>query len=112
MNKTEMDFPKKLMKKLIGKKDTSLWSCKQKLFDFSFKNPFFYIFTWSSQSAGIFHPYLSPVARAKTLGINIMDASYLVSVAGKKAYFYLTPQKENIFYKNWLHFIKKVGRKK
>jgi hypothetical protein len=26
------------------------------------------------------------VARAKTLGINVMDASYLVSVAGKKNY--------------------------
>ncbi|XP_029084274.1 monocarboxylate transporter 5 isoform X3 [Monodon monoceros] len=64
---------------------TILWSCKQKLFDFSLlKNPFFYIFTWSfllSQLA-YFIPTFHLVARAKTLGINIMDASYLVSVAG------------------------------
>ncbi|XP_074226239.1 monocarboxylate transporter 5 isoform X2 [Camelus bactrianus] len=67
-----------------GKKAIS-WSCKQKLFDVSlFKNPFFYIFTWSfllSQLA-YFIPTFHLVARAKTLGIDIMDASYLVSVAG------------------------------
>nr|XP_031536173.1 monocarboxylate transporter 5 isoform X1 [Vicugna pacos] len=61
------------------------WSCKQKLFDVSlFKNPFFYIFTWSfllSQLA-YFIPTFHLVARAKTLGIDIMDASYLVSIAG------------------------------
>ncbi|XP_027392034.1 monocarboxylate transporter 5 isoform X3 [Bos indicus x Bos taurus] len=66
-------------------KKTTSRSCKQKLFDFSlFKNPFFYIFTWSfvlSQLA-YFIPTFHLVARAKTLGINIMDASYLVSVAG------------------------------
>uniref|UniRef100_A0A2I3HBU3 Solute carrier family 16 member 4 n=1 Tax=Nomascus leucogenys TaxID=61853 RepID=A0A2I3HBU3_NOMLE len=60
------------------------WSCKQ-LFDVSlFRNPFFYIFTWSfllSQLA-YFIPTFHLVARAKTLGIDIMDASYLVSVAG------------------------------
>ncbi|XP_063480643.1 monocarboxylate transporter 5 isoform X3 [Symphalangus syndactylus] len=60
------------------------WSCKQ-LFDISlFRNPFFYIFTWSfllSQLA-YFIPTFHLVARAKTLGIDIMDASYLVSVAG------------------------------
>ena len=88
------------------KKDTSR-SCKQKLVDFSlFKNPFFYIFTWSfllSQLA-YFIPTFHLVARAKTLGIKIMDASYLVSVAGKKAYFCLTLKRKNIFYKNWLHF--------
>ncbi|CAH6779560.1 monocarboxylate transporter 5 isoform X1 [Phodopus roborovskii] len=61
------------------------WNCKQNLLDISlFKNPFFYIFTWSfllSQLA-YFIPTFHLVARAKTLGIDIMDASYLVSVAG------------------------------
>lgn len=61
------------------------WSSKQKLCDLSvFRNPFFYIFTWSfllSQLA-YFIPTFHLVARAKTLGIDIMDASYLVSVAG------------------------------
>ena len=94
-------------------KKTTSRSCKQKLFDFSlFKNPFFYIFTWSfvlSQLA-YFIPTFHLVARAKTLGINIMDASYLVSVAGKKAYFYFTLKRKNIFYKNWFHFIKKLKK--
>ncbi|KAL1772509.1 monocarboxylate transporter 5 isoform X1 [Sigmodon hispidus] len=62
-----------------------LWNCKQNLLDISlFRNPFFYIFTWSfllSQLA-YFIPTFHLVARAKTLGIDIMDASYLVSVAG------------------------------
>ncbi|XP_008702258.1 monocarboxylate transporter 5 isoform X1 [Ursus maritimus] len=57
----------------------------EKLFDASlFKNPFFYIFTWSlllSQLA-YFVPTFHLVARARTLGIDIMDASFLVSVAG------------------------------
>ncbi|XP_006149623.1 monocarboxylate transporter 5 isoform X2 [Tupaia chinensis] len=61
------------------------WKCQQNLFDISlFRNPFFYIFTWSfllSQLA-YFIPTFHLVARAKTLGIDIMDASYLVSVAG------------------------------
>ncbi|XP_021487329.1 monocarboxylate transporter 5 isoform X2 [Meriones unguiculatus] len=61
------------------------WNCKEKLLDiFLFRNPFFYIFTWSfllSQLA-YFIPTFHLVARAKTLGIDIMDASYLVSVAG------------------------------
>lgn len=65
------------------------WKCKQNLLDISlFRNPFFYIFTWSfllSQLA-YFVPTFHLVARAKTLGIDIMDASYLVSVAGKKIY--------------------------
>ncbi|XP_004636954.1 monocarboxylate transporter 5 [Octodon degus] len=60
-------------------------SYKQKLFDFSLlRNPFFCIFTWSfllSQLA-YFIPTFHLVARAKTLGIDITDASYLVSVAG------------------------------
>ncbi|XP_055978809.1 monocarboxylate transporter 5 [Sorex fumeus] len=59
--------------------------CKQNLFDMSvLKNPFFYIYTWSfllSQLA-YFIPTFHLVARAKTLGIDIMDASYLVSAAG------------------------------
>lgn len=75
------------------KKKAMSWSCKQKFFDISlFKNPFFSIFTWTfllSQLA-YFIPTFHLVARAKTLGIDIMDASYLISVAGKKAYFNLT----------------------
>jgi MCP family monocarboxylic acid transporter-like MFS transporter 4 len=71
------------------KKKAISQSCKQKIFDVSlFQNPFFYIFTWSfllSQLA-YFIPTFHLVARAKTLGINVMDASYLVSVAGKKNY--------------------------
>ncbi|KAG8517627.1 Monocarboxylate transporter 5, partial [Galemys pyrenaicus] len=67
------------------KKKATSWSCKQELFDISlFKNPFFYIFTWSfllSQLA-YFIPTFHLVARAKTLGIDVMKASYLVSVAG------------------------------
>ncbi|XP_023612847.1 monocarboxylate transporter 5 isoform X1 [Myotis lucifugus] len=63
----------------------TLWSCKQNLCDISLlKNPFFCIFTWSllfSQLAYLI-PTLHLVARAKTLGIDMMDASYLVSVAG------------------------------
>lgn len=72
------------------KKKFVSWNCKEKLLDISlFRNPFFYIFTWSfllSQLA-YFIPTFHLVARAKTLGINIMDASYLVSVAGKKNLF-------------------------
>lgn len=72
------------------KKKSVSWNCKQNLLDTSlFRNPFFYIFTWSfllSQLA-YFIPTFHLVARAKTLGIHIMDASYLVSVAGKKTYF-------------------------
>uniref|UniRef100_A0ABI7ZFY3 Major facilitator superfamily (MFS) profile domain-containing protein n=1 Tax=Felis catus TaxID=9685 RepID=A0ABI7ZFY3_FELCA len=60
-------------------------SCKQNFFDISLlKNPFFYIFTWSfllSQLA-YFIPTYHLVARAKTLGIDFMDATFLVSVAG------------------------------
>ncbi|XP_076976083.1 monocarboxylate transporter 5 isoform X2 [Tamandua tetradactyla] len=65
------------------KKKTISWSSK--LFDISlFKNPFFYIYTWSfilSQLA-YFIPTFHLVARAKTLGIDVMDASYLISAAG------------------------------
>ncbi|KAF3819522.1 hypothetical protein GH733_015031, partial [Mirounga leonina] len=66
-------------------KEAISWSYKQKLCDLSLlKNPFFYIFTWSfllSQLA-YFIPTFHLVARARTLGIDIMDASFLVSVAG------------------------------
>uniref|UniRef100_A0A8C3VP99 Solute carrier family 16 member 4 n=1 Tax=Catagonus wagneri TaxID=51154 RepID=A0A8C3VP99_9CETA len=66
-------------------KEAISWRCKQKLSYISlFKNPFFYIFTWSlllSQLA-YFIPTFHLVARARTLGINMMEASYLVSVAG------------------------------
>ncbi|XP_037356591.1 monocarboxylate transporter 5 isoform X2 [Talpa occidentalis] len=67
------------------KKKVTFWSCKQELVDTSLlKNPFFYIFTWSfllSQFA-YFIPTFHLVARAKTLEIDVMKASYLVSVAG------------------------------
>ncbi|NXE50395.1 MOT5 protein, partial [Casuarius casuarius] len=57
----------------------------QPCLDFSpLKDPVFYIFTWSflfSQLA-YFVPTFHLVARARTLGISSMDASYLVSVAG------------------------------
>ncbi|XP_037008374.2 monocarboxylate transporter 5 isoform X2 [Artibeus jamaicensis] len=60
------------------------WSCKQ-LCDVSLlKNPFFCIFTWSllfSQLAYMVSAF-HLVARARTLGIDLTDASYLVSVAG------------------------------
>ncbi|NXD15604.1 MOT5 protein, partial [Nothocercus nigrocapillus] len=53
--------------------------------DFSpLRDPVFFIFTWSflfSQLA-YFVPTFHLVARARTLGISSMDASYLVSVAG------------------------------
>ncbi|XP_004769797.1 monocarboxylate transporter 5 isoform X2 [Mustela putorius furo] len=66
-------------------KEATSCSYKQKLCDISLlKNPFFYIFTWSflfSQLA-YFIPTFHLVARARTLGIDIMDASFLVSVAG------------------------------
>ncbi|KAM7171403.1 monocarboxylate transporter 5 isoform 3-T4 [Macrochelys suwanniensis] len=59
--------------------------CRQPLLDFSLlKDPFFCIFAWSflfSQLA-YFIPTFHLAARAKTLGIDSMDASYLISVAG------------------------------
>uniref|UniRef100_UPI00398F7781 monocarboxylate transporter 5 n=1 Tax=Pristiophorus japonicus TaxID=55135 RepID=UPI00398F7781 len=58
---------------------------KEKLLDFSLlRDPFFCIYTSSvvfSQLA-YFIPYFHLSARAKTLGINAMDASYIISVAG------------------------------
>lgn len=79
-----MSNDKSYQKKLVS------WNCKQNLLDISlFKNPFFYIFTWSFLLSQIayFIPTFHLVARAKTLGIDVMDASYLVSIAGKKIYF-------------------------
>ncbi|KAM9147356.1 monocarboxylate transporter 5 [Pangshura tecta] len=59
--------------------------CRQPLLNFSLlKDPFFCIFAWSflfSQLA-YFIPTFHLAARAKTLGIDSMDASYLISVAG------------------------------
>ncbi|XP_024914838.1 monocarboxylate transporter 5 isoform X2 [Cynoglossus semilaevis] len=58
---------------------------KPKVLDFSLlKNPFFCIYTWSvvfSQLA-YFIPYFHLSARARTLGIEAMDASFIISVAG------------------------------
>lgn len=59
---------------------------KAKVLDFSLlKNPFFCIYTWSlvfSQLA-YFIPYFHLSARARTLGIDAMDASFIISVAGE-----------------------------
>lgn len=59
---------------------------KAKVLDFSLlKDPFFCIYTWSlvfSQLA-YFIPYFHLSARARTLGIDAMDASFIISVAGK-----------------------------
>ncbi|KAM9369373.1 monocarboxylate transporter 5 [Phaethornis superciliosus] len=55
------------------------------LLDFSpLKDPLFGIFTWSFLFSHLayFVPTFHLVARAKTLGISSMDASYLISVAG------------------------------
>ncbi|XP_029290803.1 monocarboxylate transporter 5 [Cottoperca gobio] len=58
---------------------------KAKVLDFSLlKDPFFCIYTWSlvfSQLA-YFIPYFHLSARARTLGIGAMDASFIISVAG------------------------------
>ncbi|KAA8591142.1 hypothetical protein FQN60_002085, partial [Etheostoma spectabile] len=58
---------------------------KAKVLDFSLlRDPFFCIYTWSlvfSQLA-YFIPYFHLSARARTLGINAMDASFIISVAG------------------------------
>lgn len=58
---------------------------QNKVLDFSLlKDPFFCIYTWSlvfSQLA-YFIPYFHLSARARTLGIDAMDASFIISVAG------------------------------
>lgn len=60
---------------------------KTKVLDFSLlKDPFFCIYTWSlvfSQLA-YFIPYFHLSARARTLGIDAMDASFIISVAGEE----------------------------
>lgn len=59
---------------------------KAKVLDFSLlRDPFFCIYTWSlvfSQLA-YFIPYFHLSARARTLGIDAMDASFIISVAGE-----------------------------
>ncbi|KAF7668801.1 hypothetical protein LDENG_00287070 [Lucifuga dentata] len=68
-----------------GSKPAELDRRKAKVLDFSLlKNPFFCIYTWSvvfSQLA-YFIPYFHLSARARTLGIDAMDASFIISVAG------------------------------
>uniref|UniRef100_A0A8C3KQK9 Solute carrier family 16 member 4 n=1 Tax=Calidris pygmaea TaxID=425635 RepID=A0A8C3KQK9_9CHAR len=57
----------------------------QPLLDFSpLKDPVFGIFTWSFLFSHLayFVPMFHLVARARTLGISSMDASYLIAVAG------------------------------
>uniref|UniRef100_A0A803YGY1 Solute carrier family 16 member 4 n=1 Tax=Meleagris gallopavo TaxID=9103 RepID=A0A803YGY1_MELGA len=57
----------------------------QPLVDFSpLKDPLFFIFTWSFLFSHLayFVPIFHLVARARTLGISSMDASYFISVAG------------------------------
>ncbi|KAM4737653.1 monocarboxylate transporter 5 [Anableps anableps] len=58
---------------------------KARLLDFTLlKDPFFCIYTWSlvfSQLA-YFIPYFHLSARARNLGIDAMDASFIISVAG------------------------------
>ncbi|KAM6982313.1 monocarboxylate transporter 5 isoform 1-T3 [Tautogolabrus adspersus] len=64
---------------------TEVTVVQAKVLDFSLlKDPFFCIYTWSlvfSQLA-YFIPYFHLSARARTLGINAMDASFIISVAG------------------------------
>uniref|UniRef100_A0A8D0H197 Solute carrier family 16 member 4 n=1 Tax=Sphenodon punctatus TaxID=8508 RepID=A0A8D0H197_SPHPU len=84
LDSPHQDYPKNLSIK-NGNSKIQLAPCRKPLLDFSLlKNPFFYIFTLSfvfSQLA-YYIPNFHLVARAKTLGINSMDASYLVSAAG------------------------------
>uniref|UniRef100_A0A8C7ZX36 Solute carrier family 16 member 4 n=1 Tax=Oryzias sinensis TaxID=183150 RepID=A0A8C7ZX36_9TELE len=64
---------------------TEVTTEKVKVLDFSLlRDPFFCIYTWSlvfSQLA-YFIPYFHLSARARTLGIDPMDASFIISVAG------------------------------
>ncbi|XP_032898150.1 monocarboxylate transporter 5 isoform X1 [Amblyraja radiata] len=58
---------------------------KEKLLDFTLlKDPFFCIYTFSVMFSQLayFIPYFHLSARAKTLDINAMDASFIISVAG------------------------------
>ncbi|NWR61453.1 MOT5 protein, partial [Bucorvus abyssinicus] len=64
----------------LTEKDSS-----EPLLDFSpLKDPVFFIFTWSFffSHLAYFVPIFHLVARARTLGISSMDASYLIAVAG------------------------------
>ncbi|MEQ2207709.1 hypothetical protein XENOCAPTIV_017282, partial [Xenoophorus captivus] len=65
-----------------------------KVLDFSLlKDPFFCIYTWSlvfSQLA-YFIPYFHLSARARNLGIDAMDASFFISVAGEANISQLIP---------------------
>uniref|UniRef100_A0A8C4RG92 Solute carrier family 16 member 4 n=1 Tax=Erpetoichthys calabaricus TaxID=27687 RepID=A0A8C4RG92_ERPCA len=86
LNKQE-DASKKLQSILSSDEEKPAPSAtsKKKILDLTLlKNPFFYIFTWSvvfSQLA-YFIPYFHLSARARTLGIDPMDASFIISVAG------------------------------
>lgn len=74
---------------LENSKTETLPETPQKVLDFSLlKNPFFCIYTWSlvfSQLA-YFIPYFHLSARARNLGIDPMDASFIISVAGESNY--------------------------
>lgn len=67
---------------------SEMTATKAKLLDFSLlKDPFFCIYTWSlvfSQLA-YFIPYFHLSARARTLDIDAMDASFIISVAGESS---------------------------
>lgn len=67
---------------------SEMTATKAKLLDFSLlKDPFFCIYTWSlvfSQLA-YFIPYFHLSARARTLDIDAMDASFIISVAGQSS---------------------------
>lgn len=67
---------------------SEMTTTKAKLLDFSLlKDPFFCIYTWSvvfSQLA-YFIPYFHLSARARTLDIDAMDASFIISVAGESS---------------------------
>ncbi|MGH0187495.1 UNVERIFIED_CONTAM: hypothetical protein FKN15_025365 [Acipenser sinensis] len=71
---------------LVGKADPQHPTQTNKILDFSLlKDPFFCIYTWSvvfSQLA-YFIPYFHLSARAETLDIDPMDASFIISVAGE-----------------------------
>lgn len=74
---------------LENSKTEKLTENPSKILDFSLlRNPFFCIYTWSlvfSQLA-YFIPYFHLSARARNLGIDPMDASFIISVAGESYY--------------------------
>lgn len=81
---------------------------KAKVLDFSLlKDPFFCIYTWSlvfSQLA-YFIPYFHLSARARTLGIDAMDASFIISVAGKAHILYICVNTCPVFLKPQIQII-------